>query len=367
MPKLQDIYQVINQLAPWNLAEGWDHSGLQVGSMDRLVKRILLAVDFNQAIFEEGLSQQVDGFILHHPLLFKPLSQIDLGSPLGKHISHLIKNDLFVLAAHTNADNAADGLNRYMADLLGLEQIRTIQKKEDQYFKLVVFVPEDHLTSVRNAIAAAGAGEIGDYRYCSFSISGTGSFLPGETTHPFIGTVGKLETLREIRLEMVVAIYRLHAVIDALLKTHPYEEPAYDIYPLINPSEAGLGRMGTLPEPITLGELGDRIKQKLNCSMLRIGGDLKRTVRRIAVCTGSGKSLIPKIRHQVDVYITADLGYHDFCDALEFQLALIDVGHRTSEKCFIDWMADFLNLHYPPDQLTVIKSKTVPEEPYQFI
>lgn len=371
MPNLQHVYDAIGRLAPWELAEDWDNSGLQVGQMNQSVRKVLLAVDFNRSVLEEGLRLGVDGFIVHHPTIFKSLKRIDLATPFGKLLIPLIQNNLFVLSVHTNIDSAAAGLNQYLANIFELQQIAIIAPssiQEIQNYKVVAFVPVTHFEQVRKAMAEAGAGHIGAYTHCAFSVEGLGTFIPDNQAHPFLGTTGQLETVSERRLEMVVSKPRLSWVIQALCQYHPYEEPAFDIYPLYNMSRHGLGRIGRLSQPLSLEDLCTIVKTKLHATMLRVSGSPKQVVERLALCTGSGKSLLPHVmRMGADAFLTADLTYHDFQEAAMAGVSLIDVGHHTSEVIFGNLLGHYLSEIFSDDELEPIISKSIQEEPYQFI
>lgn len=368
MPTLRQLIQTIDQFAPWELAESWDNSGLQVGSPESQIHKVMLAVDFNQQVFDEGMAHQVDGYIVHHPFLFKPVKRLNLATPFGKLAQSLIKHDKFLISAHTNVDKAAFGINHYLAQMLELQDIELLEPATVPSRKIVTFVPEDACQRLREAMANAGAGIIGDYSQCAFTVEGNGSFLPGQTAHPTIGTTGKLEIVSEIRLEMIVPLSRVSAVIKAIYTHHPYEEPAVDIYPIDQPTKHGLGRIGKLTNPQSLGLFCEKIKQLFQIDPLKITGDPERMIRTVAVCSGSGKSLIPQaLAKHADVYVTADLTYHDHLDARENGLALVDVGHWTSEQVFVTVMADHLKKIFPPDALQIIKCTTIQEEPYRFI
>lgn len=203
MPVLARIIEAIVELAPWDLAESWDQVGLQVGNRGKTIDRILVSLDYNQQTLEEGLELKVDGFIVHHPLIFKPLSQITSETVVENQITALIKHDLFLIAAHTNIDKAKQGLNQYLAELFKLENITPLESAESYCYKVVVFTPEPYVATIREAMAQAGAGVIGDYQKCSFESSGIGAFVPGNKAHPFTGNPGIFEKTHETRLEMI--------------------------------------------------------------------------------------------------------------------------------------------------------------------
>lgn len=364
--RVRQVYEVINELAPWDLAETWDQVGLQIGRMDQPVRQILVAVDFNRLVLEEALQKKADGVIVHHPLIFKPVTKINLDSSFGQDLAGLIKNDLFLIAAHTNIDKAEKGLNHYLAELLGLINTESLEPVNGGYCKVTVFTPEDFSAKIYQAMASAGAGEIGAYTGCSFGLKGTGTFQPGQGTDPFIGQIGKSEEVPEIRLEMIAPQRKLSNILKAILTNHPYEEPAIDIYPLLNSTKHGLGRVGELPEPFFFEEYCSFVKKQLPARELRIQGDPRQKIKRVAVCSGSGGKLMATVAAQgADLFITGDLNYHDFLLANEYGLAVIDAGHWTTEHCFILLITGFLEKIFSKDVLKVIPSLAIQQEPYQ--
>lgn len=365
MPILSKIIEAMAELAPWDLAESWDQVGLQVGNKHKTIHKILASLDFNQQTFEEGLDLQVDGFIVHHPLIFKPLKRLTYETEAERLVAALLKHDLFLIVAHTNIDKARQGLNQYLAERLNLENIKPLDLVESTSYKVVVFTPESHVTILREAMSQAGAGIIGDYRQCSFELSGTGTFIPGSKARPFIGNQGVLERTPEIRLEMIVEKRCVSRIIRAINENHPYEEPAIDIFPLANPSMDGLGRIGNLKKAIIFKEFCQLIKDELSCKNIQVAGDFTRPIKKVALCTGSGRDLLFKaISAQADLYLTGELNYHDFITARENGLPVIAAGHWGTEHCFIDLITDYLNLFFKSEKkFEVIKGKSQ-EEPY---
>jgi dinuclear metal center YbgI/SA1388 family protein len=364
---LQQILNALNSLAPWDLAESWDHVGLQIGSPNREVQRVLVAVDLNRKVLEEGLRLKVDGFIVHHPLLFKPVFQVNPEIATGFYLASLIKNDLFLIAAHTNLDKAAQGLNRYLADILGLKERDTIETAASEECKIIVFVPESHLTTVREAMAQAGAGIIGNYSECSFEIRGNGTFRPNSKARPYLGEVNQFETVAEIRLEMIVAQRNLAKVLKAISESHPYEEPAIDIYPLLNSSRQGLGCIGSLDPGIAFEDLCRIVQNKLKAKALKVLGESRKLIKRLAICTGSGHDILPQvIRQGADAYLTGELDYHDYQAAEGSGLTIIEAGHWTTECCFMPLVTDYLKKVFAsiPD-FTVIPAVSIEAEPYR--
>ncbi|KIL34622.1 hypothetical protein SD71_18450 [Cohnella kolymensis] len=341
----ETILQLMERLAPKHYAVPEDKIGLQVGSAAKEVKRVLVALDVNQAVVREAVSLDAELIIAHHAVIYRPLAHLRTDTPSGALAAELLRRDIAVYISHTNLDTAEGGMNDWMAEALGLagrdvlEEIHT-----DKLSKLVVFVPETHHEAVRNAMFAAGAGWIGNYSHCSFNIEGTGTFVPREGTDPFIGTAGKMEKAAEIRIETVVPDSARKAVIAAMLKAHPYEEVAYDLYSMdLKGRSFGLGRVGKLPSAETLEQFAERVKSALQVPFVRMVGDPAKPIRKVAVLGGSGSRYI---RHAsfagADVLVTGDIDYHSAQDAEAAGLAIIDPGHNA-EKIMKPKLAQWLN------------------------
>lgn len=327
------IIQVFEQFAPKVFAVEGDKIGLQIGQLNQRVKNVLIALDVTEAVVDEAIRKEAQLIIAHHPLIYRPLQKIATDTPGGKIISKLIKHDIAVYAAHTNLDIAAGGVNDLLAAALGLKNTEVlVPTYEDSLKKLVVFVPLDHAEELREALGKAGAGAIGNYSHCSFSGEGEGRFLPAENAQPFIGERGKLAAVAEIRIETVFPQSIEKSVLQAMIKAHPYEEVAYDIYPLGNKGkELGLGRIGSIEE-MTLEELAQHIKTALDVKMVRVVGDLQAKIRKVAVLGGDGNKYFSQAKFKgADVYVTGDLYYHIAHDAQMAGLNMIDPGHNVEK------------------------------------
>ncbi|MFX3633656.1 MAG: Nif3-like dinuclear metal center hexameric protein [Candidatus Pristimantibacillus sp.] len=368
----QTVVQLMEQLAPKHYAVENDKIGLQLGTLNKPIQKIVVALDVTEEVVDEAIAAGAELIIAHHAIIYRPLSKLDTSTPAGKLYEKLIKNDIAVYIAHTNLDVADGGINDWMADLVGiksegrqcLEEVHT-----DKLYKLVVFVPEDHHEKVLNAVFQAGAGSIGDYSHCSFNIEGTGTFLPGEGTSPFIGTPGKLERADEIRIETIVPHSVHRRVIQAMLKAHPYEEVAYDLYAMdLKGRSFGLGRVGRLEESVTLGELVETVKQAFDVPMLRLIGDPNRVIRKAAVLGGSGGRYVKyALFSGADVLITGDIDYHTAHDAIAAGLAIIDPGHNV-EKIMKQRVADWLNEQLKKHKyMTEAIYSTMNTEPFRFV
>jgi dinuclear metal center YbgI/SA1388 family protein len=320
------------------MAEEWDNVGLQVGDPGATVERVLVALDPGCAAVAAACDRGAQLLVTHHPLLFKPLRRLSPDDPVGRVVWQAVRGGVAILSAHTNLDVAADGLNRWLADRLELNNASPLQPLVGRLLKLVVYVPEGYDEAVAAALFDAGAGRIGKYDHCSFRTAGIGTFRPGEGTTPFTGTPGQREQVRELRLETVVPQRRLPKVLEKLFKAHPYEEVAYDLVPLANTLPGfGLGRIGSLATTLPLGAFAARVKTALSCQSLRVVGDLQRAVGKVAVCGGSGAGLISEAQRQgADVLVTGDVKYHEARLAEDFGLALIDAGHFATERLAVE-------------------------------
>ncbi|ETT74335.1 hypothetical protein C173_09578 [Paenibacillus sp. FSL R7-277] len=342
--KGQTVIGYMEQLAPKHLAEEWDNVGLQVGSLQKEITGVLVALDVNESIVDEAIAKGCNLIIAHHAVIFRPIKGILTDTPAGRLYEKLIKNDIAVYISHTNLDVAEGGMNDWMAEALGIENGAPIKDiHTEQLSKLVVFVPKDHHQKVLDAILNAGAGWIGNYSHCSFNIEGYGTFIPQEGTDPYLGTPGKLERAEEVRIETIVPHTIRNKVVQAMLKAHPYEEVAYDLYSMdLKGRSLGLGRVGKLKEPTTLGEFIETVKRGLDVESVRVVGDLDRKVRKAAVMGGSGaKYYSSAIFKGADVLVTGDIDYHTAQDAHLAGIALIDPGHNA-EKIMKVKVAEFL-------------------------
>lgn len=330
----QDVIQVFEKWSPKSLAFDWDNVGLQVGTLNKPVRNIMVTLDVLENVVDEAIEKEIDLIIAHHPLLFVKLNQINFDSPKGRIIRKLIKHDITVYAAHTNLDIAQGGVNDVMAELIGVTDGRPlIETENDALVKLTIFVPDDQADQVRNAISEAGAGHIGHYSHCTYQLSGQGTFKPEDGTDPYIGEHGKLEIVNEKRVETIVPKTRLAGVLKAMEEAHPYEEVAYDVYPLLNEGEAmGAGRVGKLKNPVLLSDLVDRVKKEYGVPSVRVSGKLDKTITTVALLGGSGEKYIHAAKRSgADVYITGDMTFHMTQDAMEMGLSVIDPGHHVEK------------------------------------
>jgi len=330
--KISQIIESLEDFAPLGLQESFDNSGLQVGDVSQTVEGILLCLDVTEEVVDEALELGCNLIISHHPLLFKPIKKLSVKTYIERCVIKACKNDLVIYSAHTNIDNASGGLNYYLAEKLGLQNLRILSPRKEGLLKLVTFVPENHAETVLNAMFGAGAGCIGNYDSCSFNAHGTGTFRAGENTNLFVGNRYELHSEPEIRIETVLPAQKKSAVIKGLLATHPYEEPVYDLYHLTNEWRgAGSGVVGELPYPEEEETFLYRIKSVLKLQNIKHSTLNGKEIREVALCGGNGAFLIPDaIAYGADVFITGEAKYNDFYD-VENKILLTVIGHYESE------------------------------------
>jgi dinuclear metal center YbgI/SA1388 family protein len=330
--RVRDIAKAVERIAPTPLSEDWDNSGLQVGDPASEANRVLVALTPMDEVFEEAEEAGADFLLFHHPLIFNPLKSVDTGSYPGDLVARAVRGGLAVYAAHTSYDAAPDGVSVALAEALGLRGPFEVVSPRGAVRKLVIFVPEENVDVVADALAGAGAGVIGEYTHCTFRTPGTGTFLGGEMADPYLGEKGKLEKVEEIRLETVVPAHAAERAVAAAVAAHPYEEVALDLYPVDGrPVGCGYGRVGALPEPMTSEELREHVSNALGSPARLVAGHGHR-VERVAVLGGSGGSFVREAAASgAEAYVTGDLDYHDALLAGYLGLVAIDAGHAATE------------------------------------
>lgn len=346
MPRLGDVVDLIHSWYPPHTADSWDTVGLVVGDPEDAVNKVMFAVDPTEAVATEAVAWGADLLVVHHPLFLKGVSSVAATTPKGRTLQTLARGGCALLAAHTNADQAVSGVSESMALALGLTDLEPIiAAPAAPLDKLTTFVPLEAAEVVRAALAAVGAGAIGNYDSCSFSSRGEGRFRPLDGASPAIGTVGTAETVAEERVEVVLPRSRRTAVLKALIAAHPYEEPAWDLVELADPGTAstGTGRVGTVAET-TLGAFAETVAAALPATAggVRVGGDPSRRVRRVALCGGAGDFLLDRMASSdVDVYVTSDLRHHPVSEHLERPgaCAVVDVPHWAAEWTWLPTVA----------------------------
>ncbi len=333
-----EIIKYLEMWAPKEIAWEKDNVGLQVGDPNIKIKNILLSLDLKEEVIESAIKENCNLIISHHPLLFYPIKNLDFSkSIIAKMIEKLIKNNISLYSAHTNLDFTKNGVSYQLAKRLTLKNIRFLKNLSQNQFKLVVFTPASHIDKVAEAIHQSGGGIIGEYSQCSFRTTGTGTFKGSNDSNPSIGKKRVVEFVEEIKLEVLVDKWKLNDVISLMKKAHPYEEVAYDIFPLQNDNiNFGIGAIGELNEVMNTNDFLSFISSKLKTSGLRYTKGRKNKINKVAVCGGScGELLNEAIKQGAEAFITADLKYHTFQDA-EGKILLIDAGHYETEVPVLD-------------------------------
>ncbi|RNC29856.1 MAG: GTP cyclohydrolase 1 type 2 [Candidatus Dichloromethanomonas elyunquensis] len=347
------VEQSIEKIAPRSWAEEWDNPGLLVGSSSQQVHRILLSLDTTMEVIDEAVREKAGLIVSHHPLMFKPLKNLRIDNPTALLPLTLFRSGISLYAAHTNLDQSILSSSLTLAKLLGLQKTEFLQvTSSEKLVKIVTFVPEENAEEVRKELAAEGVGSgitdgehSDNYAECFYQSRGEGLFRPLAGSEPAIGKIGELTRVAEIRLESIVEERFLSRAVKALHRAHPYEEPAYDLIPLMNTGKKrGYGMIGSLPEPMALGDLPAKIfPGEFDRSSVRLAGNLQRKIRKIAVLNGSGSSFIPKaLSKGADLYITGDIDYHGVLDALQGGMAVIELGHFLSEIPMIQSLYAYL-------------------------
>ncbi len=344
MATIGQVISYLESFAPRSWQENWDNSGLHTGDKNAIVTGVLLAVDFTEQVLDEAIEIGANLIITHHPILFdRNVKSLTGSNNYERVLIKAIKNDLALYSMHTNLDAWTKGINWRIGEALGLENMRVFLPKKGDLRKLVTFVPKDYAEKVRNAIFQAGAGVIGNYDSCSYNVEGYGSFRAMEGANPFVGEIGKIHYEPEVRVETIFPKHLTNQVISALIAAHPYEEVAYDVYPLENESPlAGTGIIGEFPQPMKELDLLKLIAQKLNVKVLKHSEFINRPIEKIVICSGGCAFLVDQvIAAGVQAFLIGDSNYHYFFNA-QGNLLMIEAGHYETEKFAIDIFYDLL-------------------------
>ena len=359
--QVKEIISFIESLAPTAYQESYDNSGLSIGSPDSEVNSVLITLDVTEAVVDEAIGLKTDMIISHHPLIFSGLKRITGKSETERCVIKAIKNNIVIYAAHTNLDSVHGGVNSKICEKLGLKNCRVLSPAEGQLKKLVTFVPVADLEKVQNAVFEAGAGNIGNYDSCGFSTNGTGTFRGNELSNPYVGEKGKIHCEGEARFETIFPKHLQNKIISALLKAHPYEEVAYDIYPLdnLNP-QVGIGMIGELDQATDEGDFLHSVKNIFGCAVVRHTNFLQKKLKKVAITGGSGSAYLrAAIAANADVFITGDFKYHQFFEA-ENKILVADIGHFESEQFTKELFYELLTKKFPKFAVRLSEVKTNP-------
>ena len=346
MITVQHVITLMEQLAPHSYAESWDNVGLMVGDRNVVVTGVVTTLDVTEETVEYAIEQNCNLIVSHHPLIFKGLKQISCDTAQGRTINKLIQHKIAVYSAHTNLDIAPGGLNDMLAKQLGLIDIKGfIKTGEEALYKVTTFVPESSADAVRLAMGDAGAGRIGNYKYCSFSLHGEGRFVGNEDSHPVIGSAGALTVAPEVQVNAIVDGTHLSEVVAAMKSAHPYEEVAYEVLNIVEPTSSTqyLGRVGRLPNALNLDSFREWVQEALPDANIRFAGIVPKAIQSIALCSGAGAEFIKDAaRLHIDAYITGDVKYHEAQMAKELGLLVVDAGHFGTESIVAHGLRDYL-------------------------
>lgn len=346
--KIKDICNALENLAPLYLQENYDNSGLLIGDKNKTIKKAIVSLDVTEDVLLEAINEKAELIIAHHPIIFKSLKKITGTNMVERIIQKAIKNDIAIYAIHTNLDNVFEGVNNIFGQQLGLTHLEILQPKLETLKKLSVFVPSAHTDQLLKALFDSGAGTIGNYDSCSFRVEGQGSFQALEGSNPFVGEKNQIHYEAENKIEVVFPAYLKSRILKTLKQNHPYEEPAFDIYSLENEwDKTGAGMIGNLPKEMKEMDFLKFLKAQIGSSCIRFSPLLGKSVQKIAYCGGSGSFLIEAAKAaEADVFITADVKYHDFFEANN-QMLIVDIGHYESEQFTKQLLVDYLNKKFP--------------------
>ena len=345
---IQDITSLLEKIAPLSLQEDYDNAGLLTGNPGWECTGVIISLDATEAVVNEAIQKKCNLIIAHHPIVFSGLKKITGKNYVEQTIITAIKNDIAIYATHTNLDNVLDGVNGKIADLLGLVNRSILAPKTNLLQKLSVFVPVADKEKVLSALFAAGAGDIGKYTECSFASEGSGTFKAGLGSNPFVGAIGQRHKESEVKLEVIFPVWLQAGVLQAMKEAHSYEEVAYDIYNIANTyQQTGSGIVGELREAVSETSILNTMQNIFKIPVIKHTALLGKPLKKVALCGGAGSFLTgAAITSGADIFITADIKYHEFFDA-ENRLVLVDIGHYESEQFTIDLLFDILKDNFP--------------------
>lgn len=359
--QLKDIIQIIETIAPLQLQEDYDNSGLLTGHPNDIITGALITLDITEPVIDEAINQGYNLIIAHHPLIFKPLKKINGNNEVERCVIKAIQNKIALYAAHTNLDNSKEGVNAKLCAKLGLTGTSILSPIAGNLRKFVVFVPESHAENVRQAMFKSGAGHIGKYDSCSFNTNGSGTFRALEGANPYVGKPGEIHSESEIRIETIVPAWIESRVLSAVMEVHPYEEIAWDSYPLTNKAVyTGAGMFGGYENPLQEEEFIARIKEVLEVPFIKCSPLTGKKISRVAVCGGSGNFLIQDaIRSGAQAFVTGELKYHDYFLA-EGRILLVEAGHYETEQFTKELLYQVVKEKFPTFALQISTISTNP-------
>ena len=350
MTTVRDVCRHLQDVAPLSLAEDWDNVGLLLGDEATEVARAITCLTLTPDVAEEAIAVGARLVVTHHPILFKPVQRLNASNSEGRMLLKLMRHGIAVYSPHTAYDNAPTGINQQLAELLQLTDIAPLRPRASgEYFKLITYVPEGQLDGLRQAVWDAGAGAIGNYQNCSFSTRGVGTFFGMEDSHPSVGQPGRLEQIDEVRVEFICPASRLDAAIARLRGAHPYEVPAIDVLPMQGlPDGSGAGRFGRLPQPMSLSELNQIVRERLRMPHIQFVGDLSRNIESVGIACGAAAEFL-RDAHRVgcQALLTGEARFHACLESRDLQVALILPGHYATERPAMETLAARLSAQFP--------------------
>ncbi len=365
--KIREIQKWMEVRFPPSWAETWDHIGLQLGDPEQPAERIGISLEATPRSVSWAIQNRLQLLICHHPLFFQPVFSLNSEREPGRTALRMAAENIALLVAHTNLDSAPDGVSTALAHRLGLINLRPIEKPVQTSVKLVVFIPMGYEEKIMPVLDEMGAGRIGSYRLCTFKSRGEGTFKAEAGSHPFLGEIGEMERASEWRLEVLVPRANVLELIEKVRRAHPYEEMAYDIYPVENSTpDIGLGRVGHFDPPLSWEVLVQRLKQEVDVPSLRVSGLIVPMIQKAAVCGGSGGALIPgACSTGAQVFICGEIGYHPMVSHQGQSPTLIEIGHYPSEKWVIPDLAAQLRIKSRTDNWGIeVLEDIQPGDPY---
>ncbi|MCD8287642.1 MAG: Nif3-like dinuclear metal center hexameric protein [Porphyromonadaceae bacterium] len=348
MPTIGSIIRAIETVAPLSFQESYDNAGLVVGSCEDVARAAVVCLDVTEEVIDEAIVQDANLIISHHPLVFKSLKSLTGKDYVERLLIKAIKHDIAIYSAHTNMDNAWNGVNFKMAEKLGLSNLSILSPASQQLLKLVTYVPLHAADNVRQSLFNVGAGCIGNYDGCSYNSNGFGTFCANEKAHPYCGEIGETNREEEMRIEVILPKYLQKKVVDTLLQVHPYEEPAFDLIPLENEwAQVGSGVVGEFSSAISEQDFLNQLKSAFQVKCLRHSALTGRKIRQVALCGGAGSFLIPKaVSLNVDAFVTGEIKYHEFFGR-EKSLLLAEIGHYESEQYTKEIFCEIITKSFP--------------------
>jgi dinuclear metal center YbgI/SA1388 family protein len=359
--KLSELISFLETIAPLSYQEDYDNCGLLVGDPGSEINAAIISLDCTESVVDEAIRKNCNVIISHHPIIFRGIKKLNGKTYVERVVMKAIKNDIALYAIHTNFDNISTGVNSKICGKIGLKNCRILSPKEGLLKKLVTFCPTAQADTVRSALFAAGAGQIGNYSECRYNAQGFGTFKAGENTDAFIGEKGIQHQEQEIRIELIYPRNIERQLLSALFQSHPYEEVAFDLYNLSNMHPgAGSGMIGELETEMGGIDFLKFIKQQFNSGVIRHTALLNRKIKRVAVCGGAGSFLLPKaISAGADIFITADYKYHEFFDS-DGKIVIADIGHFESEQFTQELLLEIISKKFRNFALHLTEHNTNP-------